>query len=242
MGRRPDRPRPARGRPPRTRARRPGSARGSAPPAPRSAEVEQVVDDLREPVGLAHDAIGELLQHADVVGRGHRLGEQAERADRRLQLVTHVGDEVAAHALDASRLRDVAGERDRADDLARGDSGNERELEHLARRAVELQLALGDLAGERLVQQLARPRPRRAPRRGARRRSAARPRCARPRGRCGRRRRSRRSPRRARRATSAAPLRPAATRSAASCFACSTAVVSAVPSGTRSARRAVRSS
>ena len=82
------------------------------------AEVEQVVDDARQPVGFAHDPVGELLHDRGVVGRGHRLGEQAERADRRLQLVTHVGDEVAPHALDPPRFGDVARERDRADDLA----------------------------------------------------------------------------------------------------------------------------
>ena len=85
---------------------------------------------------------------------GHRLGEQSERADRRLQLVTHVGDEVAAHALDAPRLGDVAGERDRADDLAVAAQRERPELEHLARRTVELQLALRRDAVERGVQQL----------------------------------------------------------------------------------------
>ena len=72
------------------------------------AEVEQVVDDAGQAVGLVHDPLGQLLHDRDVVGRGHRLGEQPERADRRLQLVAHVGDEVAAHALDAPRFRDVA--------------------------------------------------------------------------------------------------------------------------------------
>ena len=44
---------------------------------------------------------GSLLGH-------QRLGEHLERADRRLELVAHVGDEVAPHALDAVHLRDVA--------------------------------------------------------------------------------------------------------------------------------------
>ena len=52
----------------------------------------------------ADDTLGELLQHADVVGRGHRLREEAERTDRGLQFVTDVRDEVAAHALDAARF------------------------------------------------------------------------------------------------------------------------------------------
>ena len=107
------------------------------------AEVEQVVDDARQPVGLAHDPIGEPLHDRDVVGRGHRLGEQPERADRRLELVTHVRDEVAPDALDPPRLRDVAGERDRADDLAVAAQRERAQLQHLAGRAVELELALG---------------------------------------------------------------------------------------------------
>ena len=105
-------------------------------------EVEQIVDDLREPVGFADDALRELLQHADVVGRGHRLREEAERADRGLQLVADVRDEVAAHALDASRLGDVAGERHCADHLTRGVQRERGEVQHLARRPVELELAL----------------------------------------------------------------------------------------------------
>ena len=42
--------------------------------------------------------------------RRERLGQQLQRADRRLELVTHVGDEVAAHALDPVDLRDVVDE------------------------------------------------------------------------------------------------------------------------------------
>ena len=118
------------------------------------AEVEQVVDDAREAIGLAHDPVGELLHDARVVGRGHRLGEQPERADRRLQLVAHVGDEVAAHALDAPRLGDVARERDRADDLAVAPQRERAQLEHLTGRPVELELALRRDAVERGLQQL----------------------------------------------------------------------------------------
>ena len=118
------------------------------------AEVEQVVDDAREPVGLAHDPVGEPLHDRDVVGRGHGLGEQAERADRRLQLVAHVRDEVAPHALDAPRLGDVARERDRADDLAVAAQRERAQLQHLAGRPVELELAFGAVAGERFLHQL----------------------------------------------------------------------------------------
>ena len=118
------------------------------------AEVEQVVDDLREPVGFAHDPLREPLHDRDVVGRGHRLREQAERADRRLQLVTHVRDEVAPDALDPPRLGDVARERDRTDDLAVAAQRERAQLQHLARRSVERKLAFRAVAGQRLLQQL----------------------------------------------------------------------------------------
>ena len=52
---------------------------------------------------------------AGSVSDDERLGEQLERADRRLQLVAHVGDEVAAHALDPVDLRDVVDEHRRAE-------------------------------------------------------------------------------------------------------------------------------
>ena len=77
-----------------------------------------------------------------VVGRGHRLREQPERTDRRLQLVAHVRDEVAAHTLDAPRFGYVTCERDRADHFAVAAQRERTELQHLARRAVELELAL----------------------------------------------------------------------------------------------------
>ena len=53
----------------------------------------------------------ERSRHGRVVLGDERLGEHLERADRRLELVAHVGDEVAAHALDPMDLRDVVDER-----------------------------------------------------------------------------------------------------------------------------------
>ena len=43
------------------------------------------------------------------------LGQQTERADRRLQLVADVGDEVAAHGLEPAALGDVVDDDDGAD-------------------------------------------------------------------------------------------------------------------------------
>ena len=53
-----------------------------------------------------------------VGGVVERLGEQADRADRRLQLVADVGDEVAAHRVEPERLGAVLGEQQ---DVARAE-------------------------------------------------------------------------------------------------------------------------
>ena len=75
------------------------------------AEVEQVVDDARQPLGLLDDAFGERSRDGGIVFGHQRLGQHLERADRRLELVAHVGHEVAPHALDPVHLRHVVDER-----------------------------------------------------------------------------------------------------------------------------------
>ena len=117
-------------------------------------EVEQIVDDPGEAIRFAHHALGELLQHCQIVGRGHRLGEQRQCPDGCLQFVTDVRDEVATHALDAPRLRDVVRERDCADHLTGRVQRERAQVQHLTRRTVELDLTFGDSAGQRLLQQL----------------------------------------------------------------------------------------
>ena len=77
------------------------------------AEIEEILDDAREPLALADHALGEPSGHLGLAPRRDGLGEHGERADRRAQLVTDVGDEVAPHALDPAGLGDVAHERDR---------------------------------------------------------------------------------------------------------------------------------
>ena len=72
-------------------------------------EVHDARREQREAGGLGRQARGEVAHLVGVVGRRlDRLGEQADRADRRLQLVTRVRDEVAPHLLDALALGDVA--------------------------------------------------------------------------------------------------------------------------------------
>ena len=142
------------------------------------AEVEQVVDDAGEPFRLPHDALGQRAGDRRVVFGGEGLRQHLERADRRLELVAHVGDEVAPHALDAVHFRHVDHERGNAQPVVVRADRNRRQMDHRARRAEDLQLALAALAGERTRHQ----RVERARRR--QRRSGAPPGTARPPG-CG---------------------------------------------------------
>ena len=132
-----------------------------APPAPRRAEVEQVVDDARQPVALAHHALGELLVTSDSSVAAIVSASTASAPIGVLQLVTHVGDEVAAHALDPARLGDVADERDRTADDPVATERERAQLQHLPRRAVELELALRGSARAAPGRAARRPRPRR---------------------------------------------------------------------------------
>ncbi len=80
----------------------------------------------------------------DVVLVGQRLGEHREGADRRLQLVADVGDEVGAHRIDTPALADVLDRRHRrtaGQTLGRHDHGG-------LRRAVELEQLPRALTGE----------------------------------------------------------------------------------------------
>ena len=73
-------------------------------------EVEQVVDDTADPEGLVVDTTGQALGHLGV-GLGHQcLGQQPECTDRRLQLVAHVGNEIAPDLLEPAPLGDVLNE------------------------------------------------------------------------------------------------------------------------------------
>ena len=58
-------------------------------------------------VRLVDHPLGDAVDDVEVVLVGERLGEHGERADRRLQLVADVGDEVGAHGVDAAPLADV---------------------------------------------------------------------------------------------------------------------------------------
>ena len=106
-------------------------------------QVEQVVDDAADAEGLVVDAAGQALCHLGVGLRDQGLGQQAQGAHRRLELVADVRDEVAADLLEPAALRDVLDQRDHAEraaavvDLARP------HLQCAPGRPVEVERALG---------------------------------------------------------------------------------------------------
>ncbi len=74
-------------------------------------EVDELLHQPGQPAGLVLQPAGEAAHRGRVLARvEQRLGEQRHRADRRLELVADVGDEVAAHRLDAAGLGDVLDE------------------------------------------------------------------------------------------------------------------------------------
>ncbi len=106
-------------------------------------EVEQVIDDAADPEGLVVDAAGQPLRHVGVGLGDERLGQQAQRAHRRLELVAHVGHEVAADLLEPAPLRDVLNERDDPERPAAVVDLAGAHLQRAPGRAVEVEGALG---------------------------------------------------------------------------------------------------
>ena len=160
------------------------------------AEIEEVVDDARQALRLLDDPVGQRPGDARVVLRRQRLGQHLERADRCLQLVAHVGDEVAAHALDAVDLGHVGHERGHAE---RSFGGADRAPPSGGRRRAGDRRAAARARSARRRAPAPRVRRvhRRRPRPSGDRRGTARPQdCGTPRS---RRRRARGRPRRARR-------------------------------------------
>ncbi|KIX78569.1 hypothetical protein SF12_08350, partial [Streptomyces sp. MBRL 601] len=85
-------------------------------------EVDQLLDEAGEPGRLDLHPPGEPLDRLRVVGRvPDRLGEQGEGADRGLQLVADVGDEVAAYGFDAAGLGEVLDQEQYQAGAERGD-------------------------------------------------------------------------------------------------------------------------
>ena len=88
------------------------------------------LDDLVRQAGEAVRLDGQPFREAlDLFGFGcrrlERLCEQTHRADRRLQLVADVGDEVAPHLFESDRLRAVLREHEHEPGAQPGDADAE---------------------------------------------------------------------------------------------------------------------
>ncbi len=76
-----------------------------------SGEVDDLGDEVGQPGRFDAHPGGETTDRGRIVGRLlHRLGQQGQRADRRLELVTDVGHEVPAGLLDPPGRRLVLGQ------------------------------------------------------------------------------------------------------------------------------------
>ena len=121
-------------------------------------QLHQFPDQPGQPGALVLHPAGEPRHRLGIVGGVlHRLGEQGERADRRLQFVRDVRDEVAAHRLEATLLADVGEQQgDRADPLVLDASGTavDRQARSARGRAVR---SAGRRSGSGAAPWLARP-------------------------------------------------------------------------------------
>ena len=116
-------------------------------------QVEQLVDELGEVIGLALDLRGEVAHRGGVVDRARRecLGKQLDRGQRRAQLVPDVGDEVAAHALDTPQRGDIVQRQHQATANRHGINGKAPGTEMAEVRLAAGHLAARDrLAGDRV--------------------------------------------------------------------------------------------
>ena len=90
-------------------------------------QLDDLLHELGEPVALGEHPPGEALDGLRVVGGVvDGLGEQPDRADRGLELVADVGDEVAAHGLHAALAGAVLDERQHQPGAERRDARGQR--------------------------------------------------------------------------------------------------------------------
>ena len=110
-------------------------------------QLDDLLDERGQADRLPLHPGGEVPDGVRVLGRvGHRLGEQAQRADRCLELVADVGDEVAPDLLDAARLGAVVDEDEHEVSSQRRDAGVDQDLRPAERAPGELELLLADQA------------------------------------------------------------------------------------------------
>ena len=117
-------------------------------------QVEQVVDDAAHPEGLVVDAPGQALRHLGIGLGDQRLGQQPERAHRRLELVADVGHEVAPDLLEPAPLRDVLDQRDHAQGTTAVVDLAGPHLQRAPRRTVEVEGAFGRTLVPGVLEQL----------------------------------------------------------------------------------------
>jgi hypothetical protein len=119
-----------------------------------AAQVEQVVDDPADPEGLGVDARRQPLSHFRIGLDGEGLGQQPEGPDRGLELVAHVGHEVAADLLQAPPVGHVLDDGDHAEGPPPVVDQPGPDGEGLAGRPVEVEGALGRAVGPGVLQEL----------------------------------------------------------------------------------------
>ena len=95
-------------------------------------EVEDVVDQLRKPPPLRLDVLAVLADLGRVghATEAHQLAEDADRAERRAQLVRHVGDEIALDLRELHLAGCGAHDQDDAGQQDAGQDGRQRDVDH----------------------------------------------------------------------------------------------------------------
>ena len=103
-----------------------------------AAQLEEVVDRATDPVASCTSRSESRAATRSVVFGQQRLREQRERADRCLQLVADVRDEVGAHRFEPCALGDVVDRPERADDRAIALERRDRHDDRAPRRTEEI--------------------------------------------------------------------------------------------------------
>ena len=106
-------------------------------------QLHQIVDRAAGTIRLGEHARDHAGDRVEVGLVDQRLGKHRQRADRRLQLVRDVGDEIGARLLDPAPLRDVVHERHAVPVWQRPGGDDERHL----RRTEQLDRAVRHRAG-----------------------------------------------------------------------------------------------
>ena len=107
-------------------------------------QLQQIVDGASGTLGLEHHPANKTLHHPRIIFTGEGVGEHRPRADRRLELMADVCDEVGSHRIQSTSLADVVGDGDRSPSRQRGGVDHH----HLLGRTEELEGLVGVDTGE----------------------------------------------------------------------------------------------